>query len=109
MRKPPPFCLEKKPLSTHRLSFSGPTSSKSTTQEVAGLGALDADRAGQEVRDRQVDIAHVVGRVVVLDEAAAGPVDGLDDEVVTEADPLDDRNLGMPAVVDLVVFIGRLA
>ena len=32
-------------------------------QEIAGLGALDADRAGQEVHDRQVDVAHVVGGI----------------------------------------------
>ena len=76
-------------------------------QEIAGLGALDADRAGQEVHDRQIDVAHVVGGIVVLDEAA-GPVDGLDDEVVARIDPFHDRNVGMPAVVDLVVFIGRL-
>jgi|GEM_PF-7062047 len=77
-------------------------------EQIAGLGALDADRAGQEVHDREIDVAHVIGRVVVLDEAAS-PVDGLDNEIVTRTDPLDDRNLGMPTVVDLVVFIGRLA
>jgi hypothetical protein len=76
-------------------------------QKIAGLRALDADRAGQEVHDRQVDVAHVVRRIVVLDEAA-GPVDGLDDEVVARVDPFHDRNVGMPAVVDLVVFVGRL-
>ena len=53
-------------------------------QEIAGLGALDADRAGQEVHDRQIDVAHVVGGIVVLDEAA-GPVVGLDDEIVARA------------------------
>ena len=76
-------------------------------QQIAGLGALDADRAGQEVHDRQIDVAHVVGGIVVLDEAA-GPVDGLDDEIVAGLDPLHDRDIGVPAVVDLVVLVGRL-
>ena len=76
-------------------------------QEIAGLGALDADRAGQEVHDRQIDVAHVVGGIVVLDEAA-GPVIGLDDEIVAGIDPRHDRNIGVPAVVDHVVFVGRL-
>ena len=53
-------------------------------QEIAGLGALDADRAGQEMHDRQIDVAHVVGGIVVLDETA-GPVVGLDDEIVARA------------------------
>ena len=30
-------------------------------QQIAGLGAFDADRAGEEVHDREIDIAHVVG------------------------------------------------
>ena len=76
-------------------------------QQIAGLGALDADRAGQEVHDRQIDVAHVVGGIVVLDEAA-GPVIGLDDEIVARLDPGHHRDVGMPAVVDHVVFVGRL-
>ena len=75
-------------------------------QEIAGLGALDADRAGQEVHDGEIDIAHVVRRLVVLDEAA-GPVVGLDDEIVAGLHPRDDRNVGVPAVVDHVVLVGR--
>src|ERR1700682_455401 len=76
-------------------------------QQVAGLRALAADRAGQEVHDRQIDVAHVVGGVVVLDEAA-GPVIGLDDEIVARADPRHHRDVGMPAVVNHVVVVGRL-
>src|SRR5579863_3728536 len=76
-------------------------------QEVAGLGALDADRPREEVHDRQIDIAHVVGRIVVLDEAA-GPIVGLDDEIVARIDPRHDRHIGMPAIVDHVIFISRL-
>ncbi len=76
-------------------------------QEIAGLRALDADRTGQKVHDRQIDIAHVVGGIVVLDEAA-GPVVGLDDEIVARIDPRHHRNVGMPAIVDHIVFVGRL-
>ena len=76
-------------------------------QQIAGLGALDADRAGQEVHDREIDVAHVIGGIVVLDEAA-GPVVGLDDEIVARADPRHHRNVGMPPIVDLVVIVGRL-
>ncbi len=75
-------------------------------QEIAGLGALDADRAGQEMHDRQVDVADVVGGIVVLDKAA-GPVIGLDDEVVAGIDPRHHRNVGVPAIMDHVVFVGR--
>src|SRR3954464_8460545 len=65
-------------------------------KQVARLGALDADRTGEEMHNRQIDVAHIVGRVVVLDEAA-GPVDGLDDEVVARLDPRHDRNIRVPA------------
>ena len=30
-------------------------------QQIAGLGALDADRAGEEMHVRQIDVAHVIG------------------------------------------------
>ena len=76
-------------------------------QQVAGLGAFDADRPGQEVHDGEIDVAHVVRGFVVLDEAA-GPVVGLDHEVVAGLDPGDNRDVGMPAVVDHVVLVGRL-
>ena len=75
-------------------------------QEIAGLGALDADRAGQEMHDRQIDVAHVVGGIIVLDEAA-GPVIGLDDEIITRIDPGHHRDVRMPAVMDHVVVVGR--
>ena len=75
-------------------------------QKIAGLGALDSDRAGQEMHDRQIDVAHVVGRIVVLDEAA-GPVVGLDEEIVAGFDPGDHRDVGMPAIVDRRILVGR--
>src|ERR1700722_3359736 len=76
-------------------------------QEVAGLRAFDTDRTGEEMHDRQVDVAHVIGGIVVLDEAA-GPIVGLDDEIVAWIDPRHNRNIRMPAVVDHVIFISRL-
>jgi hypothetical protein len=76
-------------------------------QQITRLGALDADRTGEKMHDRQVDVAHVVGGVVVLDEAA-GPVIGLDNEVITRIDPRHHRDVGVPAIVDHIVVVGRL-
>ena len=76
-------------------------------QKIARLRPLDADRARQKVDDRQVDVAHVVSAVVVLDEAAS-PVIGLDDEVVARIDPRDHGNVRMPPIVNHVVVVGRL-
>ena len=73
-------------------------------QQIAGLGAFHPDRAGQEVHDREIDIAHVVRGFVVLDEAA-GPVVGLDHEFVPRLDPGNDGNVGMPSIVDHVVLV----
>src|SRR6202022_2635204 len=59
------------------------------------------------MHNRQIDVAHVIGGIVVLDEAA-GPVDGLDDEILAGLDPRHDRDVGVPAVVNHVVVVGRL-
>jgi hypothetical protein len=59
------------------------------------------------VHRREVDVAHVVGAVVVLDKAA-GPVEGLEDEVVAGVDPAGHRDVRVPAVVDVLVLDGRL-
>ena len=75
-------------------------------EEIAGLGAVDADRAGQKVHDREIDVAHIVGEFVVLDETS-GPIVGLHHEVFARLDPLDDRNVRMPPIVDHFIFIGR--
>jgi len=80
VRKPPPFFLLKKPLKPQRLSSLA----------------------------RQVDVAHVVGAVVVLDEAA-GPVVGLQHEVVAGIDPAGHGDVGVPAVVHHFVGRGGLA
>src|SRR5258705_2863651 len=59
------------------------------------------------MHDGEIDVAQVVGRFVVLDEAA-GPVIGLHDEVISRLHPCDDRDVGMPAVVDRLVLIRGL-
>ena len=74
VRKPPPFFLREEAVEAPQAVRLGADVEQVDHQQVAGLGALHADRAGQEVHGRQVDVAHVVGAVVVLDEAA-GPVD----------------------------------
>ena len=37
-------------------------------QEIAGLRTLDADRTAQKMNDREVDVSHVVGRIVVIND-----------------------------------------
>jgi hypothetical protein len=43
-------------------------------QNVSGLGILDVKRTGQVMDPGQINIAHVIRRVIVAD-LAAGPVD----------------------------------
>jgi hypothetical protein len=65
----------------HRLFLEGTARSGSCRSYRA---RFDADRTGEEVHDRKINVAHVVGRVVVLDEAA-GPIVGFDNKVVRPA------------------------
>jgi hypothetical protein len=76
-------------------------------QQVAGFRALDADRAREVVHRAEVDVAHIVGAVVVLDETA-GPVKRFQDEVVARVDPAGHGDVRVPAVVDVFVLGGRL-
>src|ERR1700691_5405126 len=57
-------------------------------QKIAVLGAFDADRPRQKMYDRQIDVAHIVRGIVVLDEAS-GPVVSLDNKGVARFDPRD--------------------
>src|SRR5260370_2607396 len=59
------------------------------------------------MHDGEIDVAPVGGRFVVLDEAA-GPVIGLHDEIIARLHPCNDRDVGMPAVVDRLVLVGGL-
>jgi hypothetical protein len=58
------------------------------------------------VHDGEIDVAHVIGRFVVVDEAA-GPIVGLDDEIVARLDPRHNGNVRVPAIVDHVVLVRR--
>src|SRR5690606_39259768 len=68
-------------------------------QQVAGLSAGDADRSGQMVARRQIDIANIVGAVIVGD-LAAGPVEAFDAEGISWPDHRGHRNIRMPAIDD---------
>src|SRR5258705_3508807 len=63
-------------------------------EQVAGLGALDVDRPGQHVRVGQVDVAHVVGGVVVTD-LAVGPLAALDPDRLARANGDSGRDGGV--------------
>src|SRR5690242_13144961 len=73
-------------------------------QKIARLSTFDPDGAGEEVHDRKIDIADVVGGIVVFNEAS-GPVIGFDNKVVTWFDPRDHRDVGMPAIVNSGILI----
>lgn len=67
-------------------------------EQVAGFGAFHGDGAAEHVRVGEVDVADVVGGVVVPD-LVVGPVPALDTEL--RAGPHGDggRDVGVPAVV----------
>ncbi len=67
-------------------------------QQVARSGALDRDRAAEDVDAGQPDVTDVVGGVVVPD-LTVGPVLALDPEHVSGPDRDHGRDVGMPAVV----------
>ena len=100
------FLGEKSVKAPHRFLLSADIQ-QLNDQQVARLGTFDANRAAQKVDDRQVDVAHVVRAVVVLDEAA-GPVVGFQHEVVAGVDPGGHGDVRVPTVVDVFVFVGRL-
>ena len=54
---------------------------------------------------RQFHIPHIRG-VIVVGNLAAGPVIGLHDEIIARIDPFDDRNIGVPSVMDLLIGVG---
>src|SRR5215211_3732947 len=67
-------------------------------QQVARLGALDLDWAAEHVGAGEVDVADVVGRVVVA-ELGVGPLPALDPELTDWLHEGGTRDVGMPAVV----------
>lgn len=71
-------------------------------QQIARLGAFDTDGPREIMHLFQFDIAHICGIIVILD-LTAGPVIGLDLELVPRFDPDRDRNVRMPTVMHLVI------
>jgi hypothetical protein len=76
-------------------------------EEIARFGTLHSNRAAQEVDDGEVDVTNIVGGVVVLNEAA-GPIVGLNDEVLAGFHPCNHGDVRVPAVVDHVIFVRAL-
>ena len=76
-------------------------------QQVAGLRAGHAHRAGQEMHGAQVQVADVVGAIVVA-HIASGPVVALQHEIVAGPHPARHRNVRMPAVVNLRIVVRGL-
>jgi hypothetical protein len=70
----------------------------STTSMLTGLGAFDADRPAEHVCPVEVDVADVVGRVVVAD-LRVGPLATLDADRLPRAHHRGDRDVGVPSVV----------
>jgi hypothetical protein len=75
-------------------------------EQVARLRRRARDRPREVVHLREVDVLHVVRRVVVLD-LAARPVDRLDAEDLALLDRHDRRDLGVPAVVERRLLLPR--
>ncbi len=76
-------------------------------QQIARLCTLHPHGPGQKMHGRQIHVPHVIGTVVILDRAAR-PVIGFQNEIVPGLHPHRHRNIRMPAVVDLLVFVGGL-
>src|SRR6185437_10961646 len=67
-------------------------------QQVARLGALDLDGPAQHVGDGEVDVPHVIGRVVVA-QLGVGPFPALHPELIAGTHRGSRRNIWMPPVV----------
>ena len=76
-------------------------------QQVAGLGALDVERATQHVHPGQRSVADVVGGVVVLDRPVK-PLTAVGTEDVARLDAHVRRDVRMPAIVADVLLVGEL-
>ena len=76
-------------------------------QQVAGLGALDAERPAEHVHAGQRRVADVVGGVVVLDRAVE-PLAAVGAEHVARLDAHGRRDVRVPPVVTDVLLVGEL-
>jgi len=76
-------------------------------EQVAGLGALDAERPAEDVHARERRVADIVGGVVVLD-GAVEPLTTIRAEHVARLHADGRRNIRVPPVVTDVLLIGEL-
>lgn len=67
-------------------------------QKIARFRPFHGEGAGQHVGNRQVDVANVVGRIIVTD-LAVGPFPALDTHLGTRFDRRHGRDVRVPAVV----------
>ena len=86
----------------------GPNVQQVHHQQIAGLCAPHAHGAAEVVHRGQINVAHIICAVVVLDEAAR-PVKRFQHKLVAGVDPAGHGDVGVPAVVDVFVLGGRLA
>ncbi len=76
-------------------------------EQVARLGALDGDRAGEHVHRRQRCVEDVVGRIVV-DDGTVEPFATVHPERVALLDRHRGRDVRVPPVVAQLLLIGEL-
>jgi hypothetical protein len=98
IQKPPTIRLPKNPRKPPRRLLQRLHILNLHNQHVPRLRGLDVERAGQVVDFREVDIPHVVGRVVVAD-LSAGPVDAFDFDDFVGGDGGVGGVGGVPAVL----------
>ena len=101
-QKSSPIVLAEKSVEAPLALFLGTDVEQIDHQQIARLRTLHAHGAGEVVHGAQIDVAYIVGAVVVLDEPAR-PVVGFQDEVIARVDPAGHRNIRVPAVVHLFV------
>src|SRR5258707_709719 len=75
-------------------------------QQVARLRPFDMERTGQRVRTGKVDVAHVVGAVIVLD-LRIEKIERLDDDFFTGLNCRQKRNIRVPAVMPESGLLGK--
>ena len=76
--------------------------------QIARLCAFNGNRTAQVMHLGKVNVAHVFSAVIVTD-LATGPVHALDDEVGAGLNSGNHGHVGMPTVMNVVVFLGAFA
>src|ERR1700710_1289540 len=75
-------------------------------QQIARLRPFDMERTGQRVRTGKVNVAHVVGAVIVLD-LRIEKIERLDDDFFTGFNRRQKRNIRVPAVMAEFGLLGK--